>query len=72
MTHSHASLAGTVGVAEGLALVADFTNSDTLAQASILDEDTGELDAGALDTGAVTLALAVALATLEDDGYAEG
>ena len=59
-------------MADGSALVADLANSDTLAQASMLDEDAGALDAGALDAGALTLALAVALATPEDDGYGVG
>ena len=57
---SQASLAGTVGVADGSAFVADAANSDTLAQASTLV-------AGALDDVALELALAVMLATPDED-----
>lgn len=54
VTQSYASFAGTIGVADGSACVADFASSDTLAHASMLDAealDAGALEAGALDTG---------------------
>lgn len=60
LTHCHASPAGTVGVAEGSALVCDLANSETLAQASTLLAD------DALGAEVLKLALGVMLATVED------
>ena len=66
---SHASPAGTVGVADGSALVCDLASSDTLAQASTLEAE--ELVGVALEE-AVALALAVTLGAEEDPGPYDG
>ena len=46
ITHCHASEAGTVGVADGSALVADAARAETLAQASTVGEAVGVVVAG--------------------------
>jgi hypothetical protein len=68
---SHASPAGTVGVADGSAFVCDFASSDTLAQASTLEAE--ELVGVALEEAVLLkVALAVMLNAEDEPGPYEG
>ena len=67
---SHASSAGTVGVADGSTFVCDLASSDTLAQASALEAE--ELGVPLEEAVPLNVALAVTLGVEEYPGPYEG